>query len=108
MGRFLKPVLRGHPGYERLYVTLCNGSGRPLAITVHQLVMLAFVGHLRPGQEVRHLDGNPFNNAGSPATRPKRGQREATFPTAATRRTSRIWSSTGRRGLREARLTSTR
>ena len=33
---------------------------------VHQLVMEAFAGLPAPGQEVRHLDGNPANNRWTP------------------------------------------
>lgn len=68
-GRILKPALRGHPGYERLYVTLCSGArATNWSTTVHQLVMLAFAGPCPKGQEVRHLDGNPMNNRWEPGT----------------------------------------
>jgi NUMOD4 motif-containing protein/HNH endonuclease len=66
-GRMLKPARRGHPGYERLYVTLCKGTrATNWSTTVHQLVMLTFAGPCPEGQEVRHLDGNPFNNRWEP------------------------------------------
>jgi hypothetical protein len=37
-------------------------DGKGTTKRVHQLVMLAFVGHPKPGQIVRHLDDNPLNN----------------------------------------------
>jgi hypothetical protein len=62
-GKMLKPALRGHSGYERHYVILCKGSrSTNWPVAVHQLVMLAFEGPCPQGQEVRHLDGNPFGN----------------------------------------------
>ena len=60
-GRFLKQVLGGRPGYERLAVTLWDGETRQQR-RVHQLVMLAFVGPCPEGMEVLHLDGDRFRN----------------------------------------------
>ena len=46
-------------GYH--WVTLSrNGKERPWA--VHRIVLLAFAGAPKPGQEGRHLDGNPAHN----------------------------------------------
>lgn len=64
-GALLAPVHAGRPGYQRLRVTLCSG-GRKRQIGVHQIVMLAFVGTCPEGQEIRHLDGNEFNNRWEP------------------------------------------
>lgn len=62
-GGMLKGALRGHPGYERFYVTLCKGSrDTNWSTSVHQLVMLAFAGPCPEGQEVRHLDGDAHRN----------------------------------------------
>lgn len=61
-GRILKhiPDKRGY-----LYVTLTK-NGRQRRYQVHQVVMLAFAGFPKPGEEVRHLDGNPANNRWAP------------------------------------------
>lgn len=68
-GGLLKTALSGHPGYERLYVTLCKGTrATNWTTTVHQLVMLTFAGECPEGQEVRHLDGNPMNNRWEPGS----------------------------------------
>jgi hypothetical protein len=44
-----------------LAVGLCK-NGKTLMITVHRLVLLAFIGPCPEGMECRHLDGNPKNN----------------------------------------------
>ncbi|WP_158710499.1 NUMOD4 motif-containing HNH endonuclease [Streptomyces flavochromogenes] len=50
----------GRVGYPR--VSLCaNGVQRTWL--VHQVVAVAFLGPRPAGQEVRHLDGDPLNNA---------------------------------------------
>ena len=56
-GQMLKPFISNH-GY--FLVSLGRAS---LGCCVHQLVMLSFVGPPSKGQQVRHLDGNPLNNA---------------------------------------------
>jgi hypothetical protein len=43
-------------------VTLCS-NGRQESWFVHQLVAAAFLGPRPDGLEVRHLDGDPLNNA---------------------------------------------
>jgi hypothetical protein len=60
-GRLLTLITEGHSGYQRLGVRLWDGETK-WQVRVHQLVMLAFVGPCPAGQEVRHLDGNPFRN----------------------------------------------
>ena len=47
-------------GYPQ--ASLGNGS-RQVTARIHQLVALTFLGPCPPGMEVRHLDGNPANNA---------------------------------------------
>lgn len=53
--------------------------------TVHRLVASAFIGLCPAGQQVRHLDGNPLNNAldnlayGSPAQNVRDAQQHGTF-----------------------------
>ena len=54
--RVLKPG-KGH----YLNVTLRRG-GRSYCRNVHALIMLAFVGPPPPGLEVRHLNGNNYDN----------------------------------------------
>lgn len=52
------------PGFERsghLAVNLRDG-GHTKRVSVHQLVMLAFIGPPPPGMEVCHRDNNPRNN----------------------------------------------
>jgi hypothetical protein len=39
---------------------------RPRKLFVHRAVLLAFAGPPEPGQEARHLDGNPANNHWAP------------------------------------------
>ena len=56
-GRVLKPA--GSKKDPHLTVTLGHGARGSL---VHQLVARVFLGPCPPGQEVRHLDGNPLNN----------------------------------------------
>jgi hypothetical protein len=47
---------------KRGYLRICpKRDGRQSSISVHQVVMLAFVGPPGPGQEVRHKDGVPSN-----------------------------------------------
>lgn len=56
-GRVLRPA--GSKRDPHLYVVLGHGAaGSP----VHQLVARTFHGPCPPGQEVRHLDGDPLNN----------------------------------------------
>lgn len=44
------------------HVTLCrNGEHYPKM--VHRLILITFSGEPKPGQEVRHLDGNMHNNS---------------------------------------------
>lgn len=56
-------VLRGSPhvhGYRNVHLTVL---GRRRTFTVHQLVMLTFVGPRPDGMtDIRHLDGDPGNN----------------------------------------------
>jgi hypothetical protein len=58
--RVLKP---GHDG-NYLAVNLMFGTGYR-RMRIHRLVSAAFIGSCPPGQEVRHLDGNPSNNQAS-------------------------------------------
>ena len=57
-GRILKPG-RDKKGY--LFVGLCK-DGKQVTRRVHTLVLEAFAGTCPPGQQCRHLDGNPGNN----------------------------------------------
>jgi hypothetical protein len=61
-GRFLKPnkAYQARRGYDSVTLHDRDGSGR--GYFVHRLVLLAFVGDPEPGQECRHLDGDPGNN----------------------------------------------
>lgn len=60
-GGLLKQFGDGH-GYPAVTLTM-NGVQKRFG--VHQLVALAFIGPCPPGQEVRHLDGNPANRSAS-------------------------------------------
>lgn len=63
-GGFMKP---NRDPQGRLTVRLTrDGDGKTRR--VHQLVMEAFAGLPLPGQEVRHLDGNPANNHWAPGS----------------------------------------
>jgi len=53
--RILRP---GPSNYGHMSVVL----GRRNTRMVHELVLIAFVGPRPPGQETRHLDGDPANN----------------------------------------------
>lgn len=57
--RVLRPAATPD-GYPQ--VALFDGSGRGASLTIHSLVMRAFVGARPDGGEVRHLDGDPTNN----------------------------------------------
>ncbi len=59
-GKFktLKPAHHRH-GYP--IVALRKSEGRQMTKTVHELVLTAFKGEKKPGQECRHLDGNATN-----------------------------------------------
>ena len=61
-GRILKPrVWQSHPYYDvELYH---EGRSRPKKIPVHRLVLTAFTGQHPSQDQVRHLDGDSFNNA---------------------------------------------
>ena len=50
------------------YVRFClsGPGGRHWNVTVHVLVMRAFVGPCPDGMQFRHLDGNPLNNRWAP------------------------------------------
>lgn len=50
----------GHGGY--LYVSIST-NGKQRSIPIHTLLLDAFVGERPIGNETRHLDGNPLNNA---------------------------------------------
>jgi hypothetical protein len=56
--KFLKPW-RHEFGYSKVHLFNVDGGKKRY---IHQLVLEAFVGEREPGQEVRHLDGNPANN----------------------------------------------
>lgn len=51
-------------GYVRFCLT--GPDGKHWNVTAHALVMRAFVGPCPPGQQVRHLDGDPTNNRWAP------------------------------------------
>lgn len=57
--RVLRPCVNGH-GYHNQTLWV---AGQPVFTTAHVLVMEAFVGPRPDGMQVRHLDGNPANNA---------------------------------------------
>lgn len=44
------------------HTSLCK-DGQQVTWRLHQLVAVAFLGPYPPGEEVRHLDGNPLNSA---------------------------------------------
>lgn len=57
--RILRPCVNPL-GYHNQTLSV---GGRPLFTTAHVLVMTAFVGPRPKGMDIRHLDGNPANNA---------------------------------------------
>lgn len=61
-------TMKLHPGSQgRLEVNLTK-NGKQKVRRVHQLVMEAFAGPPKPGQEVRHLDGDNTNNRWAPGS----------------------------------------
>jgi len=58
--RLLNPWVNKGRGY--LYVSVHGASGGRRVISVHRLVLMAFVGELPNGLVSRHLDGDPMNN----------------------------------------------
>lgn len=59
-GRVLKPRPLPKTGYMQLSLSV---NGVRTMKYVHSLVAAAFIGPCPPGEEVRHGDGNPANNA---------------------------------------------
>jgi hypothetical protein len=57
--RVLKPIRAG----EYLGLSLADATGTIRRVYVHRLVAEAFYGPPPAGHEVRHLDGNRYNNA---------------------------------------------
>lgn len=56
--------LRGHTasfGYPCVHLYGSGGARNRTARSIHSLVAEAFIGPRPPGQEVRHLDGDPKN-----------------------------------------------
>ena len=62
-GRVLKPRL-STAGYWQ--VNLTGDDGQAVTQPVHQLVMLAFEGPPKPGQQVRHFNDDPDDNRWAP------------------------------------------
>lgn len=71
-----------------LAVGLCR-NGTTKSVTVHRLVVLAFLGEPKPGQVVRHLDGDHRNNKlsnlvwGTPVENAQDAMRHGTHPALA-------------------------
>lgn len=83
-----------------LSVALGRGNTR----TVHSLVMETFVGPVPPGKEVRHLDGEHFNNRLKNleyATRSRNGQDKKHHKGQSTYRLSPCQASRIKAGLRD-------
>lgn len=59
-GIILVGAVREKDGYRNFTL---GKDGRGISRTLHSLVMEAFVGPRPHGMEIRHLDGNPANNA---------------------------------------------
>lgn len=57
-GKLLKQV-PDENGYLHVNLSKC---GKTKGHSIHNLVLLTFVGPCPPGMECRHLDGNPANN----------------------------------------------
>jgi hypothetical protein len=68
-GCILKP--QTHKACGHLEVSLYGLVEKGRSYWIHQLVMEAFAGPPQPGQEVRHLDGNPANNRWAPGSTEK-------------------------------------
>lgn len=63
-GCILKPQVHKVSGHVEVSLYGLVENGR--SYWIHQLVARAFIGPCPPGQEVRHLDGNPANNRWAP------------------------------------------
>lgn len=61
-GKILKPWIARGSGKGYLYVGLCKGTDCKTKISVHRLILWAFVGLQKKGIDARHLDGNCKNN----------------------------------------------
>lgn len=59
-GPRLRRAVLGNRGY--LVVTLAGPNGQRVTRAIHSLVALAFIGPRPSGNDVRHLDGDRFNN----------------------------------------------
>lgn len=58
-GRILKAKIRSRDGHAEVAL---SKDGRVRVCSVHQLVMLAFVGARPEGLEIRHRNGHPADN----------------------------------------------
>lgn len=61
-GKILKPQVRKQRDAGHLLLKVYR-NGVQKTVTVHQLVAAAFLGPCPDGMQVRHLDGDPSNNA---------------------------------------------
>jgi hypothetical protein len=58
-GRILSPAVHPQHGYHSVVL---SAGGRPTTAQVHVLVLLAFAGPPKPGQQARHGPGGPGDN----------------------------------------------
>ena len=60
-GQPRKLITSMHKGYVHAQIKSAPGRHNQRKMPVHQVVLLAFVGPVPAGQEVRHKDGDPSN-----------------------------------------------
>lgn len=61
-GRILSSGKSLNKGYKRVTLRKIH-KGKQYYYELHRLIALTFLGKCPKGKEVRHLDGNPLNNA---------------------------------------------
>jgi len=61
-GKILTPWVAHGSGKGYLMVGLCRGKNKKIKISIHRLVLWAFIGKQEKGMDCRHLDGNCKNN----------------------------------------------
>lgn len=97
-GRMLKPF-RDKDGYLRVGI---NINGAKLQRPIHQLVLLAFVGSMPPGQQTRHGPGGKLDNRltnlcyGTSAQNKADQDRDGTMPRGASHGNARLTEQTAR------------
>ncbi|MFE5828694.1 HNH endonuclease [Streptomyces sp. NPDC056508] len=61
-GKVLRPSTNYRNGYQYVGLSKADGTGGTKSFNVHRLVLEAFDRPSRPGEQCRHLNGDPADN----------------------------------------------